>query len=539
VAALEADSKSEREEIWKFLISALSGSLCASFEGMDADHDSYAWVTPLDTPWANDGETLRFSTLPYEPVCTENLTPWLKLLPCGWRRGLAALIAPIAVAESPLASLSLAGVVNRDTGRIELRASLDVILPLMERSGLRAWFDTNAVENCEASSSFHVRLVTKTAPAQSVLEAEIGYMPPVLDLAKGSQSLEFTVEQFAGLQAPWKLPVDVDRGHKPWGAKQGKTEHRQDTLAVMRDILAQDGKSERTHGRYLLRFTNEGLAQRRVRFMDQLPFFIRPLWHTFRITWGRHPGSESHLQGIEAMEALSLQFIPSVGHHSPTELFLEVELEPSETMSVFMDVQKRFIQLREFSFACEKGFDVGSAAWLEQEVPARSLDRSLDRRFQEQWRCQEERHRTLDDFVASLASSDAAGRALEATRWDLHFTEGLLVLLPMPDFSMPFNVIALSSTALTFFFGSMFRLSATARAPHWVLKKEEKKSTAAIVRQKLPLVLLIGLAYGLTFTEEKQLLEIRDSIPPAAGPLIDMLVWTRATLLGEVSEGGH
>ena len=27
------------------------------------------------------------ASLPYEPVCTENLTPWLKLLPCGLEPG--------------------------------------------------------------------------------------------------------------------------------------------------------------------------------------------------------------------------------------------------------------------------------------------------------------------------------------------------------------------------------------------------------------------------------------------------------------------
>mmetsp|Transcript_8507 Transcript_8507/g.20014 ORF Transcript_8507/g.20014 Transcript_8507/m.20014 type:complete len:363 (+) Transcript_8507:1-1089(+) len=361
---------------------------------------------------------------------------------------------------------------------------------------------------------------------ESTLQAQIGFMPSVLALPRGGKWIQFTVEQFMGLQAPYQLLLD-DAVNKPWLAQQGKLQHQQDALVVMRDILAQDKKSERTHGRYLLRFANEGKTRRRVRFMDQLSFFLRPLWHTFRTTWRAPAGNERHSMGMAAMEALSTRFMPSVGQHAPTELFLEAELEPGETISIFLDVQKRFIQLREFSFACEKGFDVGSAAWLELEVDGK------EQRDEETGGV----NRTLDDFIASLASSDSK---LEHTRrWDLHFTEGLLVLLPMPDFSMPFNVIALSSTALTFFFGSMFRLSSASQQPHWVLKKEEKKSTKDIVRAKLPLVLLCGLAYGLTLMEEKQLLSTRDSIPPAAGPFVDMLIWLRATLLGEVSEGGH
>ena len=37
-------------------------------------------------------------------------------------------------------------------------------------------------------------------------------------------------------------------------------------------------------------------------------------------------------------------------------------------------------------------------------------------------------------------------------------TEGLLVDAPLPDFSMPFNVITLCSTLLAFFFGSMLNV---------------------------------------------------------------------------------
>ena len=38
--------------------------------------------------------SLRHATLPAERVCTENLTPFLKLLPCPARAGIAALLEP-------------------------------------------------------------------------------------------------------------------------------------------------------------------------------------------------------------------------------------------------------------------------------------------------------------------------------------------------------------------------------------------------------------------------------------------------------------
>lgn len=38
------------------------------------------------------------------------------------------------------------------------------------------------------------------------------------------------------------------------------------------------------------------------------------------------------------------------------------------------------------------------------------------------------------------------------------YGETLLLPLPYPDFSMPFNVIALTCTLLAFFFGSVFNM---------------------------------------------------------------------------------
>ena len=44
-----------------------------------------------------DGNSLRngsvfYGALPHESVCTENLTPWKKLLPCFVKKGLATLL---------------------------------------------------------------------------------------------------------------------------------------------------------------------------------------------------------------------------------------------------------------------------------------------------------------------------------------------------------------------------------------------------------------------------------------------------------------
>ena len=106
-----------------------------------------------------------------------------------------------------------------------------------------------------------------------------------LPLSSGSKPTEPT--QNLGPGGPWSAPEPSER------------------LRVMRDMLSQQGRSERTHGRYLLRFSNQGRA-RQVRFLDQLPFFIRPLWHSLRAVWVTKSGTEE-LHGAEVLRRLQLR----------------------------------------------------------------------------------------------------------------------------------------------------------------------------------------------------------------------------------------
>lgn len=84
---------------WHGLTNALSGLLCGSLNLLTSDIvSSPKWAFPPEGHV--QGETnltenhLRRGSLPREALCTENLTPWLKLLPCGDRAGLASILRP-------------------------------------------------------------------------------------------------------------------------------------------------------------------------------------------------------------------------------------------------------------------------------------------------------------------------------------------------------------------------------------------------------------------------------------------------------------
>lgn len=75
---------------WNDLTNALSGQLCASLNYIDdaitvtpkASFKPQGWVK------SHNESLLRYASLPRESVCTENLTPWKKFLPCGSKVGL-------------------------------------------------------------------------------------------------------------------------------------------------------------------------------------------------------------------------------------------------------------------------------------------------------------------------------------------------------------------------------------------------------------------------------------------------------------------
>ena len=89
------------DDRWRGLRNALSGLFCASIGEMNEMRTTspvYAFRPEGQLPLFPSNRTdlfqLRHATLPSEHVCTENLTPFLKLLPCKSSAGIASLLNP-------------------------------------------------------------------------------------------------------------------------------------------------------------------------------------------------------------------------------------------------------------------------------------------------------------------------------------------------------------------------------------------------------------------------------------------------------------
>lgn len=95
-AWLDAKTDAEAAENWLTLTNALSGLFCASLNFIDETR-TIRPVVSFQPEGDHDNATLAnlrllHGVLPHEVVCTENLTPFLKLLPCKGKAGIASLL---------------------------------------------------------------------------------------------------------------------------------------------------------------------------------------------------------------------------------------------------------------------------------------------------------------------------------------------------------------------------------------------------------------------------------------------------------------
>ena len=70
---------------------------------------------------------------PFEVVCTENLTPWLKLLPCGSSAGLASLLDASKLYDTTYHSLAIHVRYDiRDVSSIHIICCWSILISLVE-----------------------------------------------------------------------------------------------------------------------------------------------------------------------------------------------------------------------------------------------------------------------------------------------------------------------------------------------------------------------------------------------------------------------
>lgn len=103
------------------------------------------------------------SNLPREAVCTENLTPWSKLLPCRNKAGIASLLNAIVLYNVPFHSMGLE--IYRDGSSVEVKHTLSVVFSKKDFN-LNSLFQKNSVSKCALAQESKIFIDLSLVPSQ-------------------------------------------------------------------------------------------------------------------------------------------------------------------------------------------------------------------------------------------------------------------------------------------------------------------------------------------------------------------------------------
>lgn len=144
-------------------------------------------------------------------------------------------------------------------------------------------------------------------------------------------------------------------------------------------------------------------------YLESLPWFMKPYLHTLRASVNN-----------TALPLHTIRYRPAIDRLRGTQLEVQLVIPALQTVSISMEFDKSILRYTEYPPDANRGFDV---PYVLQHVT----------------------------LIRSPAVITVLGGGVLRT-------PALLLSLPTPDFSMPYNVIILSSTVIALAFGSIFNL---------------------------------------------------------------------------------
>ncbi|GMJ00680.1 hypothetical protein like AT3G07140 [Hibiscus trionum] len=490
------------DALWKNLTHTLSGLFCASINFLES---STAYSAP-EWSFPPASGNLRYGTLPREAVCTENLTPWLKLLPCRDKAGISMLLDRPSIYRGFYHSQRLhlistgSGSEGMDPGII-LEQTLTVVLqPNSQRASLDrasekhiqpSWslssiFGKQVSGKCVLAETSNVYLLLDRGlvaelkqlheenekSAEKVLTSENFRTNPCFELSakpdrifieessllsKNSSVLyKFKVEKYSefepfDLGLTWKIPV-------VWLCRQAPLHASRFLMGSgnERGAIAISLKSTQSSESFMGANSDDERCELRVDVFQVVPWYVKVYFHSLQVFVDQQPKAVSDI--IE-----KIHVSPSKDKVSPGVMELVLKLPCSvSSAALTIEFDKGFLHIDEYPPDANQGFDIPSAIVSFPNFHASMVFLEND----------------------SLNKSPLLSKFQEKSHV-MSYTEVLLVPLTTPDFSMPYNVITITCTVFALYFGSL--LNALRRR----VAEEERflKDKAAKKTGRLPLLL--------------------------------------------------
>jgi len=158
-----------------------------------------------------------------------------------------------------------------------------------------------------------------------------------------------------------------------------------------------------------------------VTLFETLPWVLRPVLHTHRVEVVCDAPADASVPPAPVWASRHVQDYavdPSSLYGHPTTIVSTVTVPPRCTVHLWLECDLAFLSMEDFPADPARGFDIPAAvAWLQNS----------------------------------------------STHREARYSRTMLVDVPTPDFSMPYNVITFTCSVATFLIGSMFNLLARKR----------------------------------------------------------------------------
>lgn len=440
-AAVEGDTTEDAQSNWAKLVNSLSGLFCASLNFIDSAQTVFPQKSfnLIGTNLSNRNLHILRGSLPSEPVCTENLTPFIKLIPCKGKAGISSLLDGHKIFDAQWQGMAIDVTLDCDeTTKLckwRLQQVIDVVVDVprslsRNNSPIPKPLPSDELR-CDLSKPYATDY--RCFPLGDNIEVSWLLSDIFGRQVSGMCPFAYNAHHVIANSSPnWDVYITSDQQPGAYFGTPSKRYTLKEEFNYDFSFKSKNSTSvidkvipavymERSFTGYGLdrggirtEFTNPLNKEAHFVYLEVLPWYMRPYLHTLQIE--EIVGSTKRVLDIENNEVLkNIVFSQLVDRERPTQLELEMVIAPKSTVILNYDFDKALLFIEEYPPDANHGFEIPPA-------------------------------------VLTLISDDDNTSPFSIR------TTSLLLTLPTPDFSMPYNVIILTCTVMALGFGSIFNL---------------------------------------------------------------------------------
>ncbi|CAH8457914.1 unnamed protein product [Schistosoma turkestanicum] len=439
------------DQSWFELTHALSGLFCASLNRLSTNEH---FVSPIHSyklfgisEFTKVRGEVRYSQLPGESLCTENLTPWTKYLPCKSFVGLGSFLQPTSLFKSNYNTMTVG--VRRicldsecDKIGLELKETLTVVFDrsLLFAKRTSPWSIKSILGSkfkgfCDVANSSRVFILTSYEDMNFPLDnnLKVDYLDNRVLAAYSTRDVSTLFTSF---------PFEIT-------GKMSSSQHL--PLVSATKYITGSGN---VRGGVKVLLTSRANFDIKIIYFDLIPWYTQVFFSSLKIYC-----LDPKTQNRTVIYPHWLAIKPSLARKRMGSIELIITLPAFNQVVITYEFRKVLQRWNEFPPDANHGFFL-PAATVSYELNGEQID------YLNKTKHAASHNLNLPNWASSYnqffnsIQTNITHSAAQDSFVRLH-TPISLVTMPTPDFSMPFNVLCLVCSVVAVVFGSVHKSTTT------------------------------------------------------------------------------